>query len=77
MKLPDLTGKMKGGASLPWYNVLVPRPLPPFKNLKSLEDANWYAAAYSSEVRNLQIGRALWAWTSMFFAIVAAIGWLT
>ncbi len=76
MKSYDFDEEVKGAAQVPWYNFMVPHPLPPFKKTTSLEDANWYAAAYSSEVRNLQIGRAFWAWTSIFLAVVAAIGWL-
>lgn len=76
MKSFDPEESIKKAAQVPWYDFLVPRPFPPFKKMTSLEDANWYAAVYSGELRNLQIGRAFWAWTSIFFAMVAVIGWL-
>jgi len=76
MKSFDPAKAVREAARLPWYNFLLPRPFPPFREATSLEDANFFARAYHSEVHNLQIGRAIWAWSSITFAIVAAIGWL-
>lgn len=63
-------------ARVSWYNFLAPRSFPAYKNETSLEVANWYATTYQREVNNLQFGRAVWAWIAIFFAIIAAIGWL-
>lgn len=56
-----------------WFHFLIPPEAPRFIESDSLKDANWKAAVYKSEAELMRRGRAMWAWVSLFLALVIVI----